>query len=251
MPLKSSFSEACKGKGKLSIGLGSSILGCNVNILVQEDTTPNTIHMVMIDGVPYKNGEAATLTPGTYDLTWASGDGGIFGSWSTSGNIEVTDPTAEETGLEVTCGGTLTLNLVACPSGEQITNGDFETGDTTGWDELGGIVTTDNPHSGTYCAQIYPSGSRALIQTLASTPRVECITSFNFWHRRGRNSVVLVEYADGTDTGYISIPYSDPDWALFDLLPYLTAGKYVTRITFLNGSVHHLYIDDVSLIGTG
>lgn len=113
MPLKSSFSEASKGKGKLSIGIGTRVLTtlCKVNIVVQQNTTPNNIHMVVINGVTYKNGEAVTLEPGTYSLTWASGNGGMFSSWLVSGNLAVGDPSAPTTSLEVTCGGTLTLNL--------------------------------------------------------------------------------------------------------------------------------------------
>jgi hypothetical protein len=136
-----------------------------------------------------------------------------------------------------------------CPSGEQIVNGGFETGDFTGWVCNDGVVTTDNPHSGTYCAQVYPSGPRQLNQTLSSPILVGCISSFNFWRRNSQSAYVRVVYSDGTNTGWITLPDVTP-WTDFDLMPYLTSGKYVSEINFLNGYVGSLYIDDVSLIGT-
>lgn len=139
---------------------------------------------------------------------------------------------------------------VPCPSGEQILNGDLETGDFTGWVCTSGEVSTNNPHSGSYCARIYPSGDRLLTQTLVSPIAVGCISSFTFWRRVSRSASVKVTYSDGTDTDWITLDDATP-WTSFDLLPYLTAGKTVSKIEFLNGYVTSLYIDDVSLMGSG
>lgn len=38
-------------------------------------------------------------------------------------------------------------------------NGDFETGDFTGWDQRSGSISSENPHLGNYCAEVEASGA--------------------------------------------------------------------------------------------
>jgi len=129
---------------------------------------------------------------------------------------------------------------------EGITNGGFETGDTTGWTLTDGAIITTNPHSGTYLAEIYPSGARTLEQTLSEPIQVNDITSFSLWYRDSESCWCKILYTEG-DSGNIPIPDSLGVWQELDLMPYLTAGKTVTGIKILNGYVRTLYIDDVSL----
>jgi len=142
------------------------------------------------------------------------------------------------------------LKKPPCPSGEQIINGGFETGDFTGWVCTDGWVTTDNPHSGVYCAEIWPSGSRELYQVLTSPIPVYCIASFDFWYRNAASTYFKVVYSDGTSTDWVPLP-DVTDWTHYDILPHLDSSKMVSEIHFLNGWVQPLYIDDVSLMGSG
>jgi len=225
-----------------SVGAG----GCVIKISVLVDSSPSTKHAVVIDGKNYHNRNSFIISKGDHTLTWQSENGVVFSSWSVADNITVAAETAENTTLTIECGGTLTLNLLACPSGEQIINGDFETGDATGWTLTDGIVQSSVKHSGTYAAQIYPSGPRLLSQTLATPVPVNCIQTFGLWWFNGPASTVDIVYTDDTQTTYALGTVTE--WTFKDLKTDLVAGKTIKRIDIHNGYVDHLYIDDVSLI---
>lgn len=233
---------------------------CKVDIVVQEDSTPNATHAVSINGIEYHNGDTAILEPGTYDLTWASGNGGIFSSWGVSGKVSVEDSGVEETTLTVTCGGTLTLNMIACPSGEQITNGRFETGDLTGW-SYGEDTTVDTEfkHSGEYAVWLAGADISWIEQTLTEPLQVSCVESFTAWVGKSVDSypygrlTVLITYTDETtSTHEFNIYTVLGDFEQINIKPYLTAGKTIAKIRFSNTSEGSaLYLDDASLIGKG
>jgi hypothetical protein len=138
-----------------------------------------------------------------------------------------------------------------CPEGEQMVNGDFETGDATGWTLAEGEIQTVIVHSGVYAARVYPAGGRKLWQDLAAPLRVECVDTFGAWVRKGSGAIITitVDYAIGEATTYTVT--CTGDWLYVDLKPDLVAGRDIIRVTFLNGIVGHLYVDDVSLISAG
>jgi hypothetical protein len=132
----------------------------------------------------------------------------------------------------------------------QIVNAGFETGDTTGWTNLAinGQIIAVNPHSGTYCAQIYPSGGREGDQTLPSAIAVSVITALTVWYRQGilNQSYMVITYDDATQTN-VGTTDTSGNWAQLDALSSLTTGKKVSNVKLLGGSVGQSYWDDVVL----
>ncbi len=138
-----------------------------------------------------------------------------------------------------------------CPSGEQVTNGGFETGDTTGWDVLYTIATSDQAHSGTYSAHFV---TEAYIQQSISIP-VSCVQSLVLWvlnefPPQNIEINVTAHYTDGTSDIHLFV-VSAAIWTQLDMLPYLTAGKVIDYIKVHAPSVPSFWVDDVSLTGTG
>jgi hypothetical protein len=231
---------------------------CKVDIVVQADSTPNAVHMVTIDGVNYHNGDTALLEKGDHTLTWTSGNGGVFGSWGVSGNISVDDANAETTTLTVTCGGTLTLNLIACASGEQIVNGGFETGDFTGWTKTGDpwIVNWDK-HSGIYGCETWTINDS--IEQEFGAIAYECISTFKFWTKQSFDTVtaeleVTVTYDDDTQLQWIEGHRGHVNWIETDVKAKLDPTKKVKKIKFrqiVGVDTNGWVIDDATLIGTG
>lgn len=139
---------------------------------------------------------------------------------------------------------------VPCPSGEQMINGDFETGDSTGWTLNSGIIQSITVHAGTYAARIYPAGARRLEQTLATAVLVSCVQSFGLWYQYVMGGAgAFIYYIDGTYT-YYDLPIA-ATWTSFDLKTNLTAGKTIEILRIIGSGDTSTYIDDVSLIGTG
>lgn len=132
-------------------------------------------------------------------------------------------------------------------AGEEITNGGFETGDATGWTLTDGAIQSSEVNSGTYAAQIWPSGTRRLNQTLSTYAPVSVISTFTaYYNQSSSNGVCRTTYSDDTYTDQNLV--TTDAWTQIDLLPGLTAGKTVKDVAFINGVVDHLYIDDVTLI---
>jgi len=154
-----------------------------------------------------------------------------------------------------------------CPSGEQIVNGGFETGDFTGWTATGDaniISAFPSPHSGSYCVAITapPGASGSISQTLTTPVPTACITetsTFKLWiHSRygwsppgGGLFTAIITYTDGSQTTVnreITVDETNV-WIEWDLKPFLEAGKTIQSIQII---IENHYttsaVDDISLI---
>lgn len=225
---------------------GVGVAGCVLKISVLVNSNPSSGHAVVIDGRNYYNGNSFIIAKGVHTLTWLSGNGVVFDSWAVSGNINIDE---EDQTLTVNCGGTLTLNLLACPSaGEQIVNGDFENG-TIGWNNLNGLsyLSTDYAYSPTHSVFTY-SDAIGFYQTINNIP-VACVESLTFR--------TISPYGSGTVT--IEVSYSDGSssemdvdssgtWTNRDATGILTANKVIVEIRFKSSTNNPTYVDDVSLI---
>lgn len=153
---------------------------------------------------------------------------------------------------------------VVCPSGEQITNGGFETGDFTGWshDEYNyAKVVTENPYAGTYHCRI--DGAGWIQQDLLKVVPQECLTAtsvFGYYYCCERPPHygtlttqwrVTLTYTDETTT---TIDYSETwgvdgaftPYSFEDLKTYVEAGKTLKTIKFERTGGEEIRIDEVT-----
>jgi len=143
---------------------------------------------------------------------------------------------------------------LVCPTGEQLVNGGFETGDFTGWTATGGwqVVSFDK-HSGTYSA--YTNSDGVLEQDFSEPIHVECFTVFEVYVAgtfgggcpplRGRMYIDIL-YSDLT---YTRIDWQNPSggWHLINLLDYVETGKKVKGIRF-SWVANDVLVDDYSAV---
>jgi len=152
---------------------------------------------------------------------------------------------------------------------EWFVNGNFETGDLTGWGYGGGevqpSVTTTDPHSGTYCCQLYASNNDSLNQGFFDPNGnnvivVSNIESFGFWYRNlstddGVNAQVQLNLTDGTNSYFIadSLNANTTSWAYYDIQALLVLNGYasgtywVQNIKISNNTDGDVFVDDFSL----
>jgi len=148
----------------------------------------------------------------------------------------------------------------SCPSGEQIINGGFETGDFTGWEETGNNqeISTFDPHSGTYCVNLYNFGGYvgAIKQELSEPISYDCINSFTAWFAAGASYgdylKIIITYSDNTTTEWTEFTGADNDWHEINIKSHLDPNKSVKAIEFqMTDDSEDVRIDDISLIGSG
>lgn len=147
--------------------------------------------------------------------------------------------------------------LLCCPTGEQIINGGFDTGDFTGWEAVGPpqITDYDFPHSDPYHLSMTLNYS-SIKQTFSAPIPVRCITSFSLWKKcvfaSGEGPIITMTftYSDNT-TDIFNLPATTKYiYEEVNLLPFLNASKSLKSIYIISSSVdfyEYVFIDDVSL----
>jgi len=151
----------------------------------------------------------------------------------------------------------LSKSCCACSSGEQLSNGGFETGDFTGWTTEGYPIIIDwGAHSGTYCAEISADGSNKIIKTFSTPWDGSCITTFKIW-AKGTGCVAPILYIkiiyddDSTDTFNVDVT-SFSDYVEYNILPYVDTTKCISKFEIYGtGGFADLFIDDVTFVGSG
>lgn len=148
-----------------------------------------------------------------------------------------------------------------CPSGEQITNGGFETGDFTGWSHnLWQYVSSGYPSSGSYACELQAYGWIA--QDLANPVLAECLTDSSVLGFYAGNDTVYyfsltfyfratLTYDDESTTvvdfEWNTIPDQQTPYEFVNLKPYVEAGKTLKSIKIERlASQEDTWIDDVS-----
>jgi len=150
-----------------------------------------------------------------------------------------------------------------CPTGEQVKNGGFETGDFTNWNHSGDIeISSYKKHSGTYSARNVGGDVGIIYQTFDQTIPTSCFTTsstfrawiWGQWSPSPPYSGVFtakIYYKDGTYTTVTreTTESEDETWVEWDLKPYLEAGKEVRQVRFeLDAKwMYFMYIDDISV----
>ena len=138
-------------------------------------------------------------------------------------------------------------------SQENMVNGSFESG-TSGWTfgSVNSSVSTAAYRTGTHSVYTYEDGV-GFYQTFAGIT-VASIATFSFYllgYGGGNNPVTCtVTYSDATTSTHAFSPNSSDTWLLCSMLPYLTAGKTITKITFTSTPAGPTYLDDVSILNT-
>jgi len=123
---------------------------------------------------------------------------------------------------------------IVCPSGEQITNGGFETGDLSGWSYSDASVVTDSPHSGTYHLR-FDNPAGWIEQNISNVP-VSCVKKFSFWYKRSQSWAttilrIYITYTDNTFTEVVIGGAGSPvNYEEVDLLPELESGKVIKKL---------------------
>lgn len=149
----------------------------------------------------------------------------------------------------------LVISGGGCPSGEQMTNGGFETGDWTGWTHSTNWSSIESGgHSGSYEASMWRdvcSGEYGWIQQV-STMRVYCISKLEFYAKHngsGEDIKVSIGYSNGTVS---ELTFAvGTDWTLINLLSSLTAGLRLSYIKVeAYGSGYDSFdVDDFTMLG--
>lgn len=164
-------------------------------------------------------------------------------------------------------GGTLGSTILILHSDvevqeERITNGEFETGDFTGWTKnLGNqtpSISSSDPHLGTYCAHLNGSG-QWIKQTLSVSTLRSLVNSFGFYAKSAyTNFDIILDFTDLTSETRTGVPAggSEEIYYYYDILainadggePLFPSGKTLVSITIRQYSDNVLSVDDVSLM---
>jgi hypothetical protein len=184
----------------------------------------------------------------SYDFEWRVEDNNIVRWWRVKLSLDVKQYTY--TGGQITPNSTYASGTI--PTGQQITNGNFATGDLTGW-----TIAHDSPYVGSLCSGYYldlPSLGQ-VYQNINNVP-VNTLVSFGFYYQG--SSVdgamqVIVDFSDGTYYANASLP-NEGSYTYFDLMSALNnsgfGSKTITRIFFSGNNYSDAYVQNVSLIAS-
>jgi hypothetical protein len=134
---------------------------------------------------------------------------------------------------------------------EVLQNGDFETGVLTPWTTNNWVISTTDPHAGTYCA--FDEGNYWIRQDFNPID-VSKVVSVTFWHRQPEVTIFSVEFYYGPSDYDFNLIYTQgPDWIQYDVTYMLRpAGNLqAIRIWGYSGGgpdPDYNYLDDVSIM---
>jgi len=137
-------------------------------------------------------------------------------------------------------------------SGEQIVNGGFETGDDTGWHNIGGHVQNTEHHSGSWAINMYTTNDQ-ISQTDDFSPAIpeDALTSLGFWYKgtNGKEFHSFLYYTDVYYTRVITI-CTDTSWHYLNLLPSFRTGGHLRNILISVIGSSTFWVDDVTVFVT-
>jgi len=105
--------------------------------------------------------------------------------------------------------------------GNILVNPGFETGNLTPWTTQAWSVSTNGPHTGTYCA--YDVGNNWIMQTFTPTP-VAQVTSVTIWYRQPEVSISAIDlFYSPSDYDEFLVFMANANWSFFDVTSQLRA----------------------------
>jgi len=155
------------------------------------------------------------------------------------------------------------LFIPAAHASSILVNGDFETGDFTGWTQSGWFIDTLNPNSGVYdastgcsgasCTTVGDPNSAYLYQDVATTPGIAY--DLSFFYDAGQDptfgSELLVLWGDPTAPSLstvVDFVEADTSGLYAEYTGTVTATSATSQLEFLGRQdLDFYYVDDVSL----
>jgi len=233
--------------------------------------------LIIIDGHTYALPNTSIEALGDYPLkfTISGWDGDFpytfpirwnmytFSNWECDGDVSVENTYAASTTLTIGGTGSLTAIYTAgCPIGEQLTNGDFETGDFTGW-TLGpgthNIVTTGFhgivPKHGTYFTEHDGTGW-SIEQDLPTAMLGICVTLASLWWTTDTEcpdaelKITLTYDDESTESITQTFEALVTVWQEFDFSSYIDEDKYLVSIKIERVTGGLIFLDYIRIVGS-
>jgi hypothetical protein len=157
----------------------------------------------------------------------------------------------------------LAASLVAALAGtayaqpDLVANGDFETGDFSGWTQFGdmsftavaGIFNGVEPHGGAFAAHFGPTGGPGgIMQTLSATPGQTVLVEF--WYQAQGNDNFFDCSFDGVSLISFTNDLDHTEWTYFSFPVVVNGSSPVLQFSFENPPDYD-YLDDVHVNTAG